>query len=110
MNNTKPLPSLAFCIIMDLIGYASFTIPFIGDFSDIIWAPISGIIFYNTFGGKMGLFGGLFDFLEELLPFTDIIPTFTIAWYLRSKAISKEAPKTIMIEERPKQKRIPFFQ
>lgn len=89
MKTNKPLPSLIFCIIMDLIGYASFTIPFIGEFSDLIWAPLSAIIFYKTFGGSMGIFGGTFSFLEELLPFTDIIPTFTISWLIRSNALEK---------------------
>ena len=91
------LPSLALCIILDIVGYASFTLPFIGEFSDVVWAPLSGIIFYNMFGGKMGVFGGGLSFLEELLPFTDFIPTFSIAWYMRSRAISKEKEQQLMI-------------
>lgn len=83
-------PGLALCIILDIIGYASFSIPFLGEFSDVIWAPLSGLIFYKLFGGKMGLFGGGFSFLEELLPFTDFIPTFTISWALRHFAREKE--------------------
>jgi len=89
-KNSKPLPSLVLCVLFDIIGCMSFTIPLVGEFSDIIWAPLSGIIFYNMFGGKMGLFGGAFSFLEEILPFTDIIPTFTISWLLRSRALAKE--------------------
>lgn len=79
----KPLPSLALCILMDFLGYASFGIPILGEFLDLIWAPISGIIYYKMFGGVKGLFGGAFAFLEELLPGTDIIPTFTITWLLQ---------------------------
>lgn len=82
-NNQKPLPALAICILLDIIGYASFSVPFLGEFADIVWAPISGFVFYKLFGGKMGLFGGGFAFLEELLPFTDFIPTFSIAWAMR---------------------------
>jgi hypothetical protein len=74
---------------MDIIGYASFSIPGLGEFSDIVWAPLSGFIFYKLFGGKMGKFGGAFGFLEELLPFTDFIPTFTIAWFIKQRAIEK---------------------
>lgn len=65
---------------MDLIGMASFSIPLIGEFSDIIWAPLSAFIYYRAFGGTKGAFGGLFSFVEELLPGTDIIPTFTLTW------------------------------
>ncbi|MEO7266032.1 MAG: hypothetical protein ABIW38_14040 [Ferruginibacter sp.] len=89
MKTNKPLPPLIFCLLMDLIGCASFAIPFIGEFSDVIWAPLSAIIFYKTFGGRMGIFGGAFSFLEELLPFTDIIPSFTISWLIRSNALEK---------------------
>ena len=87
MNKRKP--SLIFCILMDLIGYASYAIPGLGEFADIIWAPISGIIFYVTFGGWRGAFGGLFNFVEELLPGTDFIPSFTIMWIFQYATAKK---------------------
>jgi hypothetical protein len=77
--------TLLFCILMDVIGYATYSIPFLGEFGDLLWAPISAVIFYKTFGGWRGAFGGIFNFVEELLPFTDFIPSFTIMWLLRSK-------------------------
>ena len=77
--------SLLFCILMDVIGYATYSIPFLGEFGDLLWAPISAVIFYKTFGGWKGAFGGVFNFLEELLPFTDFVPSFTIMWLLRSR-------------------------
>lgn len=76
----KKQPSLAFCILMDAIGYATFIIPFFGEIGDIIWAPVSALIFYRTFGGWKGAFGGIFNFIEEILPGLDFIPTFTIMW------------------------------
>jgi hypothetical protein len=68
---------------MDIIGYFTYAIPVLGEFADVIWAPISGIIFYITFGGWRGTFGGLFNFVEELLPGTDFIPSFTIMWFMQ---------------------------
>ena len=68
---------------MDVIGYFTYAIPVLGEFADVIWAPISGIIFYITFGGWRGTFGGLFNFVEELLPGTDFIPSFTIMWFMQ---------------------------
>ena len=79
------VPNLAICIIMDLIGMASYIVPGWGEFIDIIWAPISGYVFFKMFGGRFGLIGGVLDFLEEILPGTDIIPSFTIAWFIRKK-------------------------
>lgn len=85
----KTLPSLSFCIIMDLLGCVSFVIPGIGEFSDIIWAPLSAFIFLKTFGGRFGVFGAVLDFVEEALPFTDIIPSFTIAYFLKRHILKK---------------------
>jgi hypothetical protein len=81
MNRRQP--SLIFCILMDLVGYASYSIPVLGELGDVIWAPISGIIFFLTFGGWKGALGGMFDFVEELLPGTDFIPSFTIMWFVQ---------------------------
>ena len=76
-------PSLLFCILMDMIGYASYAVPFFGEFADIIWAPLSAIIFFAGFGGWKGALGGIGNFIEELLPGTDFIPSFTIMWFLQ---------------------------
>ncbi|MGZ5285689.1 MAG: hypothetical protein ACXWB9_00825 [Flavisolibacter sp.] len=92
----KPLPSLSFCIAMDLLGYASFAIPFFGEFFDLLWAPFSALIYMRTFGGAKGLFGGAFAFLEEILPGTDIIPTFTITWFLENAKRRKTSAVTII--------------
>jgi hypothetical protein len=85
----KKGPSIIFCILMDLLGYATYAVPGIGELGDIIWAPISAIIFFIMFKGWKGaVFGGIFNFVEEILPGTDFIPTFTIAWvwkYLTDK-------------------------
>ena len=89
---TKKKPTLIFCILMDLLGYATYAIPGIGEFGDIIWAPVSGIIFFMSFGGWKGAFGGIFNVVEELLPGTDFIPTFTITWvwkYFADKQLTK---------------------
>jgi hypothetical protein len=45
VKHEKPLPSLAFCIIMDVIGCASYIFPGLTEFADVVWAPISAFIF-----------------------------------------------------------------
>lgn len=79
----RKLPSLAVCIVMDLLGYATFAIPVLGEFLDILWAPVSAMIFMRMFGGAKGVFGGIFNFIEELLPGLDFIPTFTLMWLVQ---------------------------
>ena len=83
MNRKEP--SLIFCILMDVIGYATYAIPFLGEFGDILWAPVSSIIFFLTFGGWKGAMGGMFNFVEEILPGTDFIPSFTHDVFLSAK-------------------------
>ena len=93
MNKKKPyLPNIVICIALDLAGMASYFIPAMGEFADIVWAPISAILFYTLFGGRFGMIGGVLNFLEEIIPFTDIIPSFTIAWFIRKR----ESDKLIM--------------
>ena len=82
------LPNIGICILMDLVGMLSYALPAIGETFDLVWAPISGLVFYKLFGGRLGIIGGVFDFLEEILPFTDVIPSFTIAWFIRKNAMN----------------------
>lgn len=83
-SNSLRQPSVILCLFLDLIGYASYAIPVLGEFADIIWAPLSGLIFFMLFGGWRGAMGGVFSFVEEILPGTDFIPSFTIMWLMRN--------------------------
>lgn len=91
----KPLPSLALCLVMDFLGYASYGLPFFGEFLDILWAPLSALIFMRMFGGTRGILGGAFNFIEELMPGLDFIPTFTIAWLMQYFKRSKPVTFTL---------------
>ncbi|MEO6316053.1 MAG: hypothetical protein ABIU63_11885 [Chitinophagaceae bacterium] len=82
----KQSPSLAFCIIMDALGFVTYAIPGLGELGDIVFAPLSAIIFYATFGSWKG---ALFNFTEEIIPGTDFIPTFTIMWVMQYFASRK---------------------
>lgn len=67
-------------LIFDAIGYASFIIPGIGEFTDIIWAPVAGWLMTRMYKGKVGQIAGVVAFVEEALPGVDVIPTFTLTW------------------------------
>jgi len=79
---------------MDFAGFASYFLPGLGEFADIIWAPLSAIIFYRTFGGWKGAMGGVINFIEEAFPGFDFIPSFTIMWLLKHFE-KKERPLSI---------------
>lgn len=70
------LLSLAF----DLIGSLSFFIPGIGEFTDVIWAPLAGWIMTRMYKGNIGKVAGVITFFEEIMPVSDVIPSFTLMW------------------------------
>jgi hypothetical protein len=89
------LPNIGLCVLLDLVGMATYIFPALGEFVDVIWAPISGYIFFKLFGGRLGAIGSVLNFLEEILPFTDIIPSFTIAWFIRKREIEKSVLRSM---------------
>lgn len=68
-------------ILFDGIGMLSFSLPVIGEFTDVVWAPLSGLIMVWMYKGTVGKVAGVISFMEEILPATDIIPSFTIMWF-----------------------------
>ncbi|UKM63619.1 hypothetical protein GSB9_00162 [Flavobacteriaceae bacterium GSB9] len=67
-------------VILDALGYVSFFIPGVGEFSDVVWAPVSGWLMTKLYKGKPGRIAGVIAFVEEALPGLDVIPTFTLMW------------------------------
>jgi hypothetical protein len=68
-------------LLFDGIGMLSYVVPVFAEPIDLIWAPISGILLMTMYKGTVGKLAGVFGFIEELLPFVDVIPTFTITWF-----------------------------
>ncbi|WP_430468085.1 hypothetical protein [Winogradskyella ouciana] len=79
-------------LLFDALGFVSFIIPGVGEFSDIIWAPVSGWLMTKLYKGKEGRIAGVITFVEEALPGFDIIPSFTLMW-IYTYFIKKEKPK-----------------
>lgn len=77
MNKYK---KLLIGIVLDALGYVSFFIPGVGEFSDIVWAPVSGWLMTKLYKGQPGKIAGVIAFFEEVLPGLDVIPTFTLMW------------------------------
>ena len=78
---SKKYRMLFLSIVFDGIGMLSFAIPFIGEFSDVVWAPLSAFLVYKMYGGILGKGAGIISFVEEMGIFgTDFLPTFTLTW------------------------------
>lgn len=83
-------------LLFDGIGMLSFSIIGIGEFSDIIWAPVAAWLMTRMYKGKIGQGAGAITFIEEIVPGLDVIPTFTIMWFYTY--IFKKAPENRTIE------------
>ncbi|CEL99945.1 unnamed protein product [Vitrella brassicaformis CCMP3155] len=72
---------LVFSLAIDLAGDFSFGLPLVGEVGDLLFAPIAALLLRSLYGSSF--IAGL-ELAEEVLPFTDIIPTATIAWLLQT--------------------------
>jgi hypothetical protein len=79
VKNTKS-KKLVLGILFDAIGMMSFTVPFLGEFSDVVWAPLAGFLMTKMYEGRVGKVAGVLTFVEEILPFIDVVPSFTLTW------------------------------
>ena len=80
MIKKNPISYLILSILFDAIGMLSYIIPFFGEFSDFIWAPVSGWIMSKMYSSKQGKTAAVIQTIEELIPGLDVIPTFTLMW------------------------------
>ncbi|MGB7843475.1 MAG: hypothetical protein WBL21_11825 [Salinimicrobium sp.] len=76
----KKKNSLITAVVYDAIGMATVAIPLVGPFLDLLWAPFAAKKMADMYPGKKGKLASVVVFIEEILPFTDVIPTFTLMW------------------------------
>ena len=81
--------------MLDGIGMLTLLLPGLGEFLDLLWAPMAGWFMTRLYPGRKGKVAAVVAFLEELLPGLDVIPSFTLMWIYtyvlsRDKANSKE--------------------
>lgn len=71
---------LILAVIIDLVGIVTYLIPVLGESGDLVWGPISGVLIFILFPNRkrMAISGAI----EEILPFTDLIPTAFLTWSL----------------------------
>ena len=100
MSNTKQSKyrDLFLGLLLDALGMVSFIIPGLGEFSDVIWAPVAGWLMTRIYKGKAGQAAGFIAFFEELIPGLDIIPTFTLMWLYTYVFKGSKASKVIDVD------------
>ncbi|MBS9767874.1 MAG: hypothetical protein KGV44_10115 [Flavobacteriaceae bacterium] len=89
---------LILCLFLDAVGYLSYVVFGLGETIDVVWAPLAGWLNYRLFKEEAGIGGALFTFVEEALPATDFIPSFTLTW-LYVYFFSRKKKPTIIIND-----------
>lgn len=76
-----PVAQLMLSILLDAMGMLTYLVPFLGEFGDIVYAPIQTLYVASMAGWeRLGWAFVVLSFVEEILPFTDFVPSCTIAW------------------------------
>ena len=97
MSPTIPIdiPKLILCLIIDILGTSSELLPIIGEITDIAYAPIAALALRSLFKGSNVVFA--LEFIEEILPLTDILPLATICWVVETYFGDSDLARTLQI-------------
>ena len=66
-------------LLIDLIGSSSYLLPVVGEAFDLAWAPLQTILIMAMYDHVTPNLKYV-SFVEEILPFTDIVPSASIGW------------------------------
>lgn len=72
----KKYQILLLSLLFDALGYVSLIFPPI----DFVWAPLSAYLMTKLYKGREGKVAAVISFIEEALPFLDVVPTFSLMW------------------------------
>ncbi|EEY66418.1 uncharacterized protein PITG_03990 [Phytophthora infestans T30-4] len=97
----SPSRKLVASLAIDFLGNATFVVPGLGEVADVLWAPVSARM-VDTLYKESSPRVKYVAFLEELLPFTDFIPTATLAW-MKENLSSAELDKLFALTKSRKQ-------
>ena len=86
----KKYQILILSLLFDALGYVSLIFPPF----DFVWAPLSAYLMTKLYKGREGKIAAVISFVEEAMPFLDIIPTFSLMWmytyvFKSEKTVSK---------------------
>ncbi len=85
-------------IVFDAVGMVTMFIPVVGPFLDIAWAPYAAKKMTEMYPGKKGKIASFIVFVEEILPWTDFVPTFTLMWIYTYVLSSQKTAQTIEVD------------
>jgi hypothetical protein len=72
----KKYHKLLLGFLFDALGFVSIVFPPF----DFLWAPLSAYLMTKLYKGREGKIAAVISFVEEALPFLDVIPSFSLMW------------------------------
>ena len=72
----KKYQILLLSLLFDALGFVSLIFPPF----DFVWAPLSAYLMTKLYKGREGKIAAVISFIEEALPFLDVVPTFSLMW------------------------------
>lgn len=82
-------------LVIDFIGSSSYLLPGVGEGFDVAWAPIQTILLMAMYDSTMPSLKYI-SFMEEIIPFTDLLPSGTLGWVREySPLIMEEGMKKV---------------
>ncbi len=72
----KKYQILLLSLLFDALGFVSLIFPPF----DFVWAPLSAYLMTKLYKGREGKIAAVISFVEEALPFLDVVPTFSLMW------------------------------
>ena len=94
LQNLSKNKKLLIGLLFDACGYISFIFPPF----DFVWAPASAWLMTKLYKGRKGKIAAAVSFIEEAVPFLDIIPTFTLMWLYTFVFSSEKKPEETIID------------
>lgn len=86
---------LVVSLLIDFIGSSSYLLPGVGEAFDVTWAPIQTILLMAMYDKAMPSLKYI-SFIEEIMPFTDVLPSGTLGWVRKySPLVMEEGLKRV---------------
>lgn len=77
-------------LLIDFIGSSSYLLPGVGESFDLGWAPMQTVLLMAMYDKQMPSLKYI-SFIEEIMPFTDVLPSGTLGWVRRWSPLVFEA-------------------
>ena len=107
---------LAVSLLIDVLGSSSYLLPMLGEGFDGVWAPIQTVLIMAMYDSTTKHLKYV-SALEEILPFTDVLPSATIGWLAefapvilaQYTSMNDNSTKKLVVQKNGRQRNAPII-